>query len=103
MRRRSDELLDRLIDDLESKYKPMAVAAVAEAASHVKKDEDDNFINTLLSVRQEYGYTRGQMKAILLVSLLKYMSCFTLELITNELHARSLNCPTVPSRYKNPR
>jgi len=66
LRKRWDELLDRLIDDLESKYKPMAVAAVAEAASHVKKDEDDNFINTLLSVRQEYGYTRGQMKAILL-------------------------------------
>ncbi|KAJ1276447.1 hypothetical protein BS78_05G215200 [Paspalum vaginatum] len=58
LRKRWDELLDRLIDDRESKYKPMA--AEAEAASHVKKDEDDNFINTLVSVREEYGYTRGQ-------------------------------------------
>ncbi|WVZ50334.1 hypothetical protein U9M48_001594 [Paspalum notatum var. saurae] len=61
VRKRWDELLDRLIDDLESK--PMAAA---EAASDGKKDEDDHFISTLLSVRQEYGHTRGQMKAILL-------------------------------------
>ncbi|CAN6276194.1 unnamed protein product [Urochloa humidicola] len=60
LRRRWDELLDRLIDDHENnKDKPMA------AASH-PKDEDDDFIHVLLSVRQEYGLGREQMKAILL-------------------------------------
>ncbi|WVZ50339.1 hypothetical protein U9M48_001599 [Paspalum notatum var. saurae] len=37
VRKRWDDLLDRLIDDIESKYKPMA--AEAETASDVKKDE----------------------------------------------------------------
>ncbi|CAL5068710.1 unnamed protein product [Urochloa decumbens] len=60
LRRRWDELLDRLIDDHESKYEPMA------AASDPNKDEDDDFIHILLSVRQEYGLGREQMKAILL-------------------------------------
>ena len=30
--------------------------------------DDDDFIHVLLSVRQEYGLTREQMKALLLVS-----------------------------------
>ncbi|RLM74669.1 indole-2-monooxygenase-like [Panicum miliaceum] len=60
LRRRWDELLDGLIDDHESKHKPMA------AASGQKKDEDEDFINILLSVRQEYGLTREHIKAILL-------------------------------------
>ncbi|KAJ1276457.1 hypothetical protein BS78_05G216200 [Paspalum vaginatum] len=52
VRKRWDGLLDRLIDDIES---------------NVKKDEDDHhFIHTLLSVGHEHGFTRGQMKAILL-------------------------------------
>ncbi|CAN6249242.1 unnamed protein product [Urochloa humidicola] len=61
LRRRWDELLDRLIDDHESKHKPMAAATDP-------KDEDDDFIHILLSVRQdqEYGLGREQMKAILL-------------------------------------
>ena len=66
LRRRWDELLDRLIDDHESKNKPTVPAA---AAASDPKDEDDDFIHILLSVRHEYGLTREQMKAILLVSL----------------------------------
>ncbi|WVZ86280.1 hypothetical protein U9M48_033086 [Paspalum notatum var. saurae] len=62
LRKRWDKLLDRLIDDHESKCKPMPAAA-----SHVKDEDDNNyFIHILLSVRQEYGLTREQMKAILL-------------------------------------
>ncbi|CAL5016096.1 unnamed protein product [Urochloa decumbens] len=57
LRRRWDELLDRLIDDHESKY---------EAMANDPKDEDEDFIHVLLSVRQEYGLGREQMKAILL-------------------------------------
>ncbi|KAJ1271754.1 hypothetical protein BS78_06G149800 [Paspalum vaginatum] len=62
LRKRWDKLLDRLIDDHESKNKVMAAAVAAS------QDEDDNsdFIHILLSVRQEYGLTREQMKAILL-------------------------------------
>ena len=66
LRRRWDELLDRLIDDHESKNKPTVPAA---AAASDPKDENDDFIHILLSVRHEYGLTREQMKAILLVSL----------------------------------
>lgn len=62
LRRRWDELLDRLIDDHESKHRPMATASD-------QKDEDDDFIDVLLSVRHEYGLTREHMKAILLVSV----------------------------------
>ncbi|PAN38934.1 hypothetical protein GQ55_7G200000 [Panicum hallii var. hallii] len=62
LRRRWDELLDRLIDDHESKYKPTMAAASASD----QKDEDDDFIHILLYVRQEYGLTREHMKAILL-------------------------------------
>lgn len=63
LRIRWDELLDRLIDDHEKKHnKPMSAASDP-------KDEDDDFIHILLSVRQEYGLTRENMKAILLVSL----------------------------------
>ncbi|CAL5068700.1 unnamed protein product [Urochloa decumbens] len=58
LRRRWDELLDRLIEEHESKY-----AAVASGDS--PKDDDD-FIHVLLSVRQEYGLNREHMKAILL-------------------------------------
>jgi len=61
LRRRWDELLDRLIDNHESKHEAMAAASDP-------KDEDDDFINVLLSVRQEYGLTRERIKAILLVS-----------------------------------
>ncbi|CAO2035635.1 unnamed protein product [Urochloa humidicola] len=60
LRRRWDELLDRLIDDHESKYKPTM------AAASDPKDEDDDFIHILLSLRREYGLGREQMKAILL-------------------------------------
>ncbi|RCV34377.1 hypothetical protein SETIT_7G155300v2 [Setaria italica] len=60
LRIRWDELLDRLIDDHEKKHnKPMSAASDP-------KDEDDDFIHILLSVRQEYGLTRENMKAILL-------------------------------------
>ncbi|WVZ86285.1 hypothetical protein U9M48_033091 [Paspalum notatum var. saurae] len=62
LRKRWDKLLDRLIDDHEGKYRAMAAAA----ASHEKDEDDDDFIHILLSVRQEYGLTRDQMKAILL-------------------------------------
>ncbi|CAL5068708.1 unnamed protein product [Urochloa decumbens] len=58
LRRRWDELLDRLIEDHESKY-------LAVALGDSSKDDDD-LIHVLLSVRQEYGLTRDQMKAILL-------------------------------------
>jgi hypothetical protein len=62
LRRRWDELLDRLIEDHESKYHQ------AVTASDSPKDDDADFIHVLLSVRHEYGLTREQMKAILLVS-----------------------------------
>jgi hypothetical protein len=58
LRRRWDEQLDRIIQDHES---------TATARSPSNDDEDDDFIHTLLSVRHEYGLTRDQMKAILLV------------------------------------
>ncbi|KAL6650980.1 hypothetical protein ACP70R_009905 [Stipagrostis hirtigluma subsp. patula] len=58
LRRRWDELLDRLIDDHESEYD-------GEPSASDPKDDDD-FINVLLSVRHEYGLTRQHMKAILL-------------------------------------
>ncbi|TVU15358.1 hypothetical protein EJB05_38876, partial [Eragrostis curvula] len=58
LRRRWDELLDRLIQDREVKYEH-------GASARVPKDGDD-FIHELLSVREEYGLTREQMKAILL-------------------------------------
>nr|CAB3487535.1 unnamed protein product [Digitaria exilis] len=61
LRRRWDELLDRLIDDHESKRRPTATATAGGP-----KDEDDDFIDVLLSVRHEYGLTREHMKAILL-------------------------------------
>ncbi|KAL6650983.1 hypothetical protein ACP70R_009908 [Stipagrostis hirtigluma subsp. patula] len=57
VKRRWDDLLDRLIDDHESKYD--------DTSASDPKDGDD-FIHVLLSVRQEYGLTREQMKAILL-------------------------------------
>nr|ACG46235.1 cytochrome P450 CYP71C36 [Zea mays] len=61
LRRRWDELLDRLIEDRESKYE-----AAAASDLKVKDDDDDNFIHVLLSVQQEYGHiTREQMKALL--------------------------------------
>ncbi|KAL6650981.1 hypothetical protein ACP70R_009906 [Stipagrostis hirtigluma subsp. patula] len=55
LRRRWDELLDRLIDDHESEY---------DGESDPK--DDDDFINVLLSIRHEYGLSRQHMKAILL-------------------------------------
>jgi hypothetical protein len=68
LKKRWDELLDRLIDEHESKYKPPMAAAAAEAANDLNDEDDDNFIQILLSVRDEYDLTREQMKAILLVS-----------------------------------
>lgn len=65
LRKKWDELLDGLIDGHESTYKPTTAAA---APASGLKDEDDDFIHILLSVRQEYGLTREAMKAILLVS-----------------------------------
>ncbi|TVU15360.1 hypothetical protein EJB05_38878 [Eragrostis curvula] len=53
VKRRWDEMLDRLIQDHEGKY------------GHGASAEDD-FIHVLLSVREEYSLTRDQMKAILL-------------------------------------
>ena len=61
-----DELLDKLIDDNERRNRAPVEAA---AAASDPKDEDDDFIHILLSVRHEYGLTREHMKAILLVSL----------------------------------
>lgn len=63
LRKKWDELLDGLIDGHESTYKPTTAAA---APASGLKDEDDDFIHILLSVRQEYGLTREAMKAILL-------------------------------------
>ncbi|CAL5068698.1 unnamed protein product [Urochloa decumbens] len=59
LRRRWDELLEPLLDDHESKYESMA------SASSDLEDVDD-FIHVLLSVRDEYGLTREQMKGLLL-------------------------------------
>jgi cytochrome P450 len=58
LRRRWDELLDSLIEGHQRKY-------VAVGASDSSEDDDD-LIHVVLSVRQEYGLTREQMKAILL-------------------------------------
>jgi len=57
LRRRWDEQLDRLIQDHES-----------SVPSNPSKDNEVDFIHILHSVRHEYGLTREQMKAILLVS-----------------------------------
>lgn len=48
-------MLDRLIEDYESTSDP-------------SKGNEDDFIHILISVRHEYGFTREQMKANLLVS-----------------------------------
>ncbi|CAD6203690.1 unnamed protein product [Miscanthus lutarioriparius] len=56
LRRRWGEQLDRLIEDHES----------TATASNPSKDDEDDIIHILLSVRHEYGLTREQMKAILL-------------------------------------
>ncbi|TVU14588.1 hypothetical protein EJB05_38063, partial [Eragrostis curvula] len=62
VRRRWDELLDGLIQEHERSEFDLASASDP-------KDGDD-FIHVLLSVRREYGLTREQMKAILLVSIM---------------------------------
>ncbi|KAK3142164.1 hypothetical protein QOZ80_4BG0343080 [Eleusine coracana subsp. coracana] len=62
LRRRWDELLDRLIQDHENKYQYQPSTA---GGTSDPKDNDD-FIQVLLSVREEYGLTRERMKAILL-------------------------------------
>jgi len=61
-----DQYISELIDDNERRNRAPVEAA---AAASDPKDEDDDFIHILLSVRHEYGLTREQMKAILLVSL----------------------------------
>lgn len=60
LRRRWDELLEPLIDEHEMQY---------DAATASDPKGFDDFIHVLLSVRQEYGLTREQMKALLLVSI----------------------------------
>jgi hypothetical protein len=62
LRRRWDELLEPLIDEHERQYD-------AEAAAGSNPKGYDDFIHVLLSVREEYGLTREQMKALLLVSI----------------------------------
>ncbi|KAL6903639.1 hypothetical protein ACP4OV_004452 [Aristida adscensionis] len=60
LRRRWDELLDKLIEDHKGEYD-----GDGETSATGPKDDDD-FIHVLLSVRHEYGLTKQQMKAILL-------------------------------------
>ncbi|CAL5068701.1 unnamed protein product [Urochloa decumbens] len=59
LRRRWDELLEPLIDDHERQY-DAATATASDPKGFV------DFIHVLLSVREEYGLTREQMKALLL-------------------------------------
>jgi hypothetical protein len=84
LKKRWDELLDRLIDEHESKYKP----PMAEAApQNDLKDEDDNFIQILLSVREAYNLTRDKMKAILLVSSYgSYAYYYERTILRHEIH-----------------
>jgi cytochrome P450 len=68
LRRRWDELLDRLIQDHENESHP-----------HPNKDGGD-FIHVLLSFRHEYGLEKEHIKALLLVSTISstrsgYMYC----------------------------
>jgi cytochrome P450 len=68
LRRRWDELLDRLIQDHENDSHP-----------HPNKDGDD-FIHVLISCRHEYGLEKEHIKALLLVSTITstrsgYMYC----------------------------
>ncbi|CAO2042865.1 unnamed protein product [Urochloa humidicola] len=60
LRRRWDELLEPLIDDHEKQYDATATATARDPKGY------DDFIHVLLSVREEYGLTREQMKALLL-------------------------------------
>uniref|UniRef100_A0A0E0EGV7 Uncharacterized protein n=1 Tax=Oryza meridionalis TaxID=40149 RepID=A0A0E0EGV7_9ORYZ len=53
-----DQLLDKLIDDHTSKQSSSMLD---------KKDEDIDFIDVLLSVQYEYGLTRENIKAILVI------------------------------------
>ncbi|KAL6646943.1 hypothetical protein ACP70R_015637 [Stipagrostis hirtigluma subsp. patula] len=57
VKRRWDKLLDRIIQDHERSNCD---------SSSASDPNDDDFIHVLLSVRNEYGLTREQMKAILL-------------------------------------
>lgn len=56
VKKKWDELLDRLIDDHATKPQ-----------QHLHSDEERDFIDVLLSVQQEYSLTRDNIKAILVV------------------------------------
>jgi hypothetical protein len=58
-RKRWDDLLDRLIDEHKGKM--------------VVDGEDEDFIDVLLSVQQEYGLTRDNVKAILMVCVCRVL------------------------------
>ncbi|GJN02439.1 hypothetical protein PR202_ga19789 [Eleusine coracana subsp. coracana] len=62
VKRRWDELLDGLIQDHEHKYDDEQ----RDDTSASGDTRDDDFVHVLLSVRDEYGLTRDQMKALLL-------------------------------------
>lgn len=62
VKKRWDELLDRLIDDHATK--PSSAAVLQK---HLHDDEESDFIDVLLSVQQEYSLTRDNIKAQLVV------------------------------------
>ncbi|KAK3148026.1 hypothetical protein QOZ80_3BG0289710 [Eleusine coracana subsp. coracana] len=63
VRRRWDQLLDKLIDD----HATRLMSRDREDADAVTTEQEDNdFIDVLLSLQEEYGLTRDHMKAILI-------------------------------------
>jgi hypothetical protein len=54
-KKRWDDLLDDLID--------------RHASKTVEEDDDEDFIDVLLSVQQQYSLTRDNMKSVLMVCI----------------------------------
>lgn len=60
LKKRWDELLEELINDHENDD---------HSCNLISDQNDEDFVDILLSVRQEYGFTREHVKAILQVSI----------------------------------
>lgn len=67
LKRRWDELLDKIIDDHVSKASPQQ-----HREHDQQEDQEADFVDVLLSFQEEYNLTREHIKAILMVNLLLY-------------------------------
>lgn len=63
LRRRWDQLLDKIIDDHETKSSLLIQHGLDDA---VEEDQERDFVDVLLGLRQEYSLSRQDIKAILM-------------------------------------